>query len=427
MKVFFFLSLFLLATQVFAEVSQDSNVTLQEPDEDAIMVVEDQSGLSDDAVRLKAKEADREKKKVSIQKVVEATDRTGQVDISKIQKRWEDLSPTPLKYDWVQTKSGEWFKGEIKALYDDKLEFDSDEIGLYIFDFDDIIQIKSYHIISVNVENLATFPGIIRLKNDKITIVQGENSYEFHKKDIISFAPDAEKERNFWSAKVSVSLDLRDGNINQYDFSTKINLQRRTATSRLTLDYLGRMSSKDSIETANDHRINEKYDRYITRHFFWTPVFSEIYTDKYKNIDRQITLGLGVGYTIMDTKRTTWSVSGGPAGLSTQYITVAANEDIRYFSPALEISTRYEFELKNLLQIAKKMEIIYDYKLTYTDDESGKYKHHMLLTFENEITSWLDFDVTGVWDFILKPETAEDGVIPSKSDFQVLIGLGVEF
>ena len=412
-----------LATQSVAQDATDVNAT----HDNVIMVIEDKSGLTDDEVRSKAKESDKEKKRVSISKVVEATNHKGQVDLSQIQKKWEDLSPTPNKYDWVQTKSKEWFKGEIKALYNDKLEFDSDEVGLYTFDFEDIIRIKSYHIISVNIENLATFPGIIRLKNDKITIVQGENSYEFDREDIISFAPDGERERNLWTAKVAVSLDMRSGNTSQYDFSTKINLQRRTASSRLTLDYLGRISSKDSIETTNDHRINEKYDRYITRHFFWTPVFSEIYTDKHKNIDTQITLGLGVGYTMIDTKQTTWSVSGGPATLFTQYITVEANGENRYFAPALELSTKYELELKKVLGLTKKIDITYDYKLTYTDESSGRYKHHMLLTFENEITSWLDLDITGVWDYILKPEKLENGSTPIKDDFQMLIGLSVEF
>ena len=430
MRFFLLLNLFLLS--LYAETDDLNSSTKQKQErvlpQNDVIVVKDTSGLSDDEVRMKAKKSDKQKKaRVNINEVVKTIDKEGNIDLSRLQERWEDLSPTPVKYDWIKTKSGEWFKGEIKALYDDALEFDSAEVGDYTFDFDDVVEIKSFHIISVNIENLASFPGIIRLKNKKITIIQGDHSYEFNRKDIVSFAPDGELERNLWSGRVIVSLDARSGNTNQYDFTTKINLQRRTASSRLTLDYLGRMASKDDVETTNDHRINEKYDRYITRHFFWTPVFSEIYTDKYKNIDKQLTLGLGVGYTIIDTKQATWSFSGGPAGLYTRYITVEKSEDTSYFSPALELSTKYELELKELFGLTKKLDVIYDYKLTYTDDVSGKYKHHMILTFENEITSWLDFDVTGVWDYILKPEREEDGSLPDQSDFQLLVGLGVEF
>ena len=414
------------------QVTVENNVTIEEDStdkaednehsEEDMIIVKDQSGLSDDAVREKAKKSDKEKRaKVSVADVVESIDEAGNVDITSMQEKWEDLSPTPVKYDWVKTKSGEWFKGEIKGLYDDKLEFDSDEVGLYSFKFDDVREIKSYNIISLNIENLATFPGVLRMKGNKVTIIQGENSYDFEKKDVISFAPDGDRERNFWSGKATISFDFRTGNINQYDYAAKINLKRSTASTRLSLDYLGRVTKKDKEETANDHRINQKYDRYLSRHFFWTPVFSELYIDQYKNIDKQLTVGLGVGYTLIDTDRTTWSVSGGPAFLYTKYATVLTGSDIDNSSIAAEASTKYELEISDITDIT------FDYKLTLSRENAGKYKHHMVGIVENELTSWLDIDITGIWDFILDPETTSNGNIPDQNDFQVLIGLGMEF
>jgi len=407
--------------EVQSEDKNSTNSDVKRPNNDVI-IVKDNSGLSADEIRQKAKEGDKKNlAKVSVSEVVNALDEKGQVDLSKLQGRWEDLSPSPVAHDWVQTKSGEWFKGEIKALFDDKLEFDSDEIDLYTFKFKDVVQIKSYHIISVNIENLASFPGILRLKGDDLTIIQGDNRYEFKRKDIVSFAPDGKYERNFWSGKATLSLDFRSGNTDQYDYSAKINMQRRTSMSRLSFDYLGRVSSKDDKETANDHRLNQKYDRYLTRHFFWTPAFSEIYTDEYRNINSQLTLGMGVGYTIIDTKKITWSVSGGPAFLYTKYVTVGVDKKIDTFSPAMELSTEYEIE------ISKITDITYNYKLTYSDKAAGVYKHHMLLTLENELTTWLDLDITGIWDYILDPEEASDGTTPKQSDYQLLVGFKVEF
>ena len=406
-----------------AVVSSDINTTeIVREVAPAIMVIEDKSGLSDEAVRERAKSEDtKRRQKTSVAEVVQAVDAQGNVDISKLQEKWEDLSPTPKQFDWIRTKSGEWFKGKIKGLYDDKLEFDSDEIGLYSFKFDDVVEIKSHQIINVNIENVATFPGIMRLKNNKVRIIQGEKSFDFDKKDIISFAPDSNNERNFWSGKVTLSFDFRKGNNNQYDYSAKINLMRRTATSRLSLDYLGRVSAKEQEQIADDHRLNEKYDSYLTKHFFWTPVFSEFFTDKYKNIDRQLTLGFGAGYTPIDTKKTTWSFSGGPAFLKTRYKTVGIGEQIEDASPALELSTKLEYEASEITDIT------YDYKLTYTEKSAGVYKHHMVLSFENEITKWLDIDVTSVWDYILEPTRSDTGILPEKSDFQLLVGLGIEF
>lgn len=432
MKYFFlFLSTLLFAEQN-ATTPEDTNTSLAQeessrddtkrPTED-IMVIKDESGLSDEEIRVKARKEDSTKKKakVTIGEVVKNTDEQGHVDLSKIQARWEDLSPTPLKYDWVKTKSGEWFKGEIKALYDHKLEFDSDEIGLYTFDFDDIAEIKSYNIISVNIENVATFPGIMRMKDDKITIIQGEHSYEFDKKDIISFAPDGEYEKNYWSANIAISFDVRRGNTNQADYSAKGNIKRRTADSRLNFDYLGRVSLKNGVETSNDHRLSETYDIYLTKHYFWTPLASEYYTDPHKNIKMQLTAGVGVGYTFYDKKDFEWSVAAGPAAVYSEYVTVTNQNSNEIFSPALEMSTKLEIGLTTVTDMK------YNYKMTLTDTNAGDYKHHMLLTFENKLLSWLDFDITGVWDYIETPEQAADGTIPQRSDFQLLLGIGIKF
>ena len=289
------------------------------------------------------------------------------------------------------------------------------------FDFEDIQQIKSHQTLSVNVENFALVSGILRLRDDKVTIIQGDVQYTFERDKIISFAPDAKDERNFWSGKVTFSFDMRKGNSDQIDYSGELNLKRRTAKSFLNMDYLGRISFKESTEIANDHRLNIKYDRYITRYFFWTPISAEYYTDRYKNIANQLTAGGGIGYTIYDEKDIFWSVSAGPAIVYTNYDTVQENEEKQNYSPAFEMSTKLEYELSKITDLK------FDYKVTLSDSKVGHYKHHMIMKFENELLSWLDLDLTGVWDYVASPQEDNQGSIPKKSDFQFLVGIGIDF
>ena len=387
-----------------------------------LTVVKDTSGLSADAIRTKAETADKKvKRTLDIKDVIAATDSNGKVDLAKLEAQWERLSPTPKKYDWVQTKSGEWFKGAMKALYDGKLEFASNAIGLYTFKLSDIKQIKSYHLMHVNIENLASIKGILRLKGNKLTIIQGKNKYDFAKKQIVSFAPDGAEERNLWSGKASIGFDMRSGNSDQQDFTANLKLQRRSSESHLALSYLGRVSSKDKVEISNDHRLNEKYDVFLSRKFFWTPLISELYIDKFKNIDAQITAGVGLGYTMLDTSKERWSFSGGPAFVYTRHTTVDITTNQNSFSPALEASTKYK------LKVSKMTNLTYDYKLTYTTREAGIYKHHMVLVLSNSLLSWLKFDISGIWDYVKSPTAASDGLIPFKNDFQMIMGLGVVF
>jgi putative salt-induced outer membrane protein YdiY len=415
-----FLLLFVLCSIfIFADDTKESQNSQNSSDEP--FLIKDQSGLTPDEIRQRAQDEKEESKKVSIDKVVESVDKSGNIDISDIQQPWEELSPTPKKYDWIQTKSGEWFKGEIKAMYDDKLEFDSDEIGVHTFKFKDINQIKSYHIIDINIEGVATIPGIIRYKDEKMVIIQGEDTYTFDKNQIVSLALSGKKERNYWSGKFTLSIDIRSGNKEQFDYTAKANILRRTATTRLLFDYLGRLSNVGGTQTVNDHRLNEKYDIYITRYFFWTPLFSEYYTDKFQNIDAQYTAGIGVGYTIIDTPKMDWDVSGGPAVIHIKYATVASGADRSSTSFAGELSTRLEYD------ISKYTDLKFQYKMTLSDKTSGQYKHHMLVTLENELLEWLDFDVTAIWDYTLSPKIAEDGTVPFKDDYQLLVGLGLEF
>ena len=392
--------------------------------ETAIVVLGDESGLSENQVREKAAELDNEEHEVDVARVMDTiveSGANGKINISKLQKKWKDQSPKAEKYDWVQTKSGEWFKGEIKTLYRDELLFDSDEIGLHTFDFEDIAQIKSYQVIGVNIDGVAIFEGIIRYKDEKITIIQGDKKYTYPYNQVVSLAPEGENEISHWSAKITASLDIRTGNSDQQDFSAKANIARLTSIDRLVFDYLGRSSEKNGEETSNDHRLNQKYDRFITRKFFWTPFFSELYKDKFKNINLQATGGVGIGYIITDTKDIEWDVSGGPAYIYTRYEEVEDSESKSSASPAFELSTKFKYDM------TKTTDLIYSYKLTFTDSAAGTYKHHMLLTLENELTDWLDLDITYVWDYIQDPEKDGNGNVPIQDDTQLLIGLSVEF
>lgn len=43
---------------------------------------------------------------------------------------WAPEGSPPEGFDWIQLTNGEWLKGDLKVLYNDSLEFDSDELDL---------------------------------------------------------------------------------------------------------------------------------------------------------------------------------------------------------------------------------------------------------------------------------------------------------
>jgi putative salt-induced outer membrane protein YdiY len=389
------------------------------------VIVDDMSGLSKKDIRKKAENLDKKSQKnLKIKDVIESIDENGSVEVTKlVPHTWEELSPTPKDgFDWVKTKYGDWIKGHIKSMYDDELEFDSKEFGLYVFKLKDLKQIKSFNPMSVNIDNVAIFKGIIRYKDSKITIIGGEGSYTFDKKKIISITSGKNKEIHNWSGDISLNVDIRRGNKEQSDFSLKINLKRRTPQNRLTIDYLGAYTEVKGVKTAEDNRINFAYDKFISKNFFATPTFGEVYQNYFQNLKYQVTLGAGFGYTIYNTPKIEWYISSGPAFLGTKFYQSSITSSDSEKSFAFQTSSRYSYKITSLNKITIK------YNFTFTDKKSGQYKHHSVITFENDIIKDKIFiDTSLIWDYINNPKETQDGIIPQKSDLQFLLGAGIKF
>ena len=330
--------------------------------------------------------------------------------------------PAAKEFDWVQLTSGEWLKGEIKSMYNDSLEFDSDKLDLLEIDWEDVKYLKSYRPSNVNIENIEPLTGSLQISGDKVTITSGDDVQEFDRIDLISLAPSGDREIDLWALKFTLGLNVRSGNTDQIDYNAKFNARRRTARSRFILDYIGNISKTgddtgDLIETINNNRINASTNKYAKRYFFYTPLFAEYYRDPFKNIDQQITVGIGLGYTIFDTGRFEWNVGGGPAYVSTKYISVQPGEEQKVEATAVVFGTDFDAELTSAL------DFIFNYKIQASEPEAGGYTHHMIGTFESEITGSLDFDISLIWDRISQPATDADGITPEPDDYRLTVGV----
>jgi len=335
------------------------------------------------------------------------------------EKNW---TPSATEFDWVQLSSGEWLKGEIKSMYNEKLEFDSDKLNLLTIKMEDVRYLQSFLPILLNIENLGAIKGKLNISEDSVTVTNGENVRTFDIIEIISFAPGGESESDLWSLKFTLGLDARQGNTSQIDYSSKFSAKRRTAESNFFVDYIGNISKTDAVsgeleETINNHRVNFNLDRYVTRYFFYTPIFGEYYTDAFQNIDKRYSLGVGIGYTLINSEETDWRVSAGPSYLSTKYISVQAGDDRLVETLSLALSTDYDSELTD------NIDFIFKYNIQLSSKDSGGYTHHVIATFESEITDDFDFDVSLIWDRINQPTIDQDQNTPEKDDYRMILGI----
>ena len=441
MKLFFTLFL-LLSSLLYA--SDENNTTDRSS---KVITIKDTSGLSEEEIRRIAVETDKKKQDKLVTDSV--MDKIFVPDKNNTQKVWEQLAPTPTRFDWIELKTGEWLKGKFKAYQDNNLEFDSKKLNLLNFEFKDIYQLRTHGTMTVSIQTIEDqksgffdlgttkiqVTGIVRLNRERIKIIQGNAVLEFPREQIISIAHGGESEWQYWSGKVTINYNQLIGNTEQLDFNAQAKLQRRTSTTRLILDYMGNIAQKSNNSTADNHRLKETFDLFITRKFFVTALALEYYSDPFQNIDQEITTKVAAGYTIVRNRYIEWDISGGPAQIKTQYDTVESGSDKDSESWAAQFNTKVDIDItKNVRRtlgdyyaVFKDVDLILNYQFTFTDEKSGDYKHHMITKLENDLTSWLDLDITFIWDYLQTPTANEDGKVPKKDDYQFLIGFGIDF
>ena len=330
--------------------------------------------------------------------------------------------PSAVDFDWVQLTSNEWVKGEIKGMYKDSLEFDSDKLDLLEIDWEDVKILRGYRVSNVNIEGIGATKGKLEITNEAVHVINDYGTEEYHRSELISFAPGGEREADLWTAKVTLSLDIKSGNTDQLDYTAKASVKRRASRTRFVLDYIGNISETDgstgnSVETVNNHRVSANFDYYKTRYFFYNPAFAEFFRDPFLNIDSRIQVGTGLGYTLIDDGISELSFSGGPAYVKTDFVSVAAGEDTSESSPAAVMRTNYETELSSTLDFIAK------YNIQYGNRESGGYTHHTIATLESELTGRLDIDISLIWDRVTHPTEGADGNTPVPDDYRMTVGL----
>jgi hypothetical protein len=336
------------------------------------------------------------------------------------EKSWQPPPPMPDKFDWIQLTSGEWLKGKITAMYDEKLEFDSKELDELTIDWEDIKEIRSAGTMQIGFQHDVVATGQLLIEGNTVRVM-GEEDQSYSRSDLLTITAGAPKEINYWSGKLTLGANYRRGNTDQVELSTEANFKRRTPKNRVNFDYLGIFNRTFGEVAADNQRVNAGWNRYFSKRFFWSPVYGEYYRDPFQNIASRWTLGMGVGYTLIDTKKTDWEISGGLAYQTTQFDDVLEGESDSADTPALQFGTVYDYD------ITKDIDFIFDYRFFIVNEESGTYTHHMLTSLEFEITKLLDFDITLVWDRIQNPREDSTGITPEQDDFRLMFGLGIDF
>jgi hypothetical protein len=346
---------------------------------------------------------------------------TGALAFAQTDTNSSDFTPPVDEYDWIELTSDEWLKGEFISLFDEELRFDSDNLGMLEIDWEDVRQFRGHGQYSISLEGFKPFESELRIDDQQVVIIVEGVQREFPRDHLVSITRHADRELDRWSGEFALGLNVRSGNADIAELSVIGGVERRTARSRFLLDYLGNFNETEGQQVANNHRVNASFDRFSGGRLFWRPFNGQYFRDPFQNIKGQGTAETGLGYELVNTPKTEWEISGGLGVNFVSYESVEPGQPSDNTSPVLSISTDFETELTSW------MDYLLTIQVSFLDDDSGTYQHHILTTLSTDLIGDLDLDVSFVWDRTQNPQPRADGSIPEKDDYWLMVGLAFEF
>jgi hypothetical protein len=332
-----------------------------------------------------------------------------------------DFVPPPDNYDWIQLTSDEWLKGQLINLYEEQVEFDSEKLGVLFIDWEDIRSFRGHKNFRVSVAGRPHLAGDLAIDGEVVTLKGRDKTHRISRGELVAITPVAATEFDNWSGDATLGINIRQGNTDTVEYDFLARLERLAPRSRLLFDYVGNFNKTDEETLANSHRVTGSFRLISGEPLYWRPVTTQYFRDPFQNIGHQLTLESGLGYDIIDNRRTDWQASAGLGVNYLAYESVEAGQDSSETSPALTFATEFETE------VTSWMDYLFLLQVTLLDEDSGTYQHHLVSTLSTDLIGNFDLDITLVWDRIENPQQRSDGSFPEQDDFRLTVGVGYEF
>ena len=333
---------------------------------------------------------------------------------------WVPEPATGDSFDWIQLKSGEWLKGELKLMRDWELEFDSKELGEQEFDWEDVLEVRTGRAYTARLVDENTATGRLWIRDGEVYLDDATEA-AFDRSELFSITPSGDKRIEMWDGKVGMGLSLSRGNTDETDLSGFVDLRRVSYRSRLEIDYLGQYGEQDGELIANRHNQTTKLDIYVTERFYVTPVWLVLSKDEFQNIQLRATPAVGVGYQIYRDPRFDWDVSLAAGLQYVEFDSVMHGEDSSDETAAALFGMDVESDM------TKDLDLGFAYDIQVSLDDAQDFYQDAIATLAFDLTDSIDLDISLIWHRVGQPTAESGGELPDKDDFSFVVGLGFEF
>ncbi|WP_232771380.1 DUF481 domain-containing protein [Colwellia sp. 12G3] len=334
--------------------------------------------------------------------------------------------PLPVfsqQFDWLKLRSGEWLKGDIVSMYDDELEFESEEFNTIIFDWENVTELRSRFDQQIRFANGEVKQGFLIVKDNHLVLISGGTEQHYPLSELLSITSSSDDRKELWDGKVSLGIDVNKGNVNQLDYLASAKVQRRTPFTRFRIDfsyYYSKSTADENEQVITDtSRLTSNLDWFYSSKVFFRVFDYEHFSDLQQNIKYRDTLGLSLGYHLMQNKRLQWDVTLGPSYQQTVYYNTTDESD--QSSGVVALGTLFDYS------ISSRIDYIFDYQLQFVEENSGKRNSHLKTGLEFEFIDDFELDFTFYIDRVAKPVASADSVPPESNDYRLILSIGYDF
>lgn len=231
--------------------------------------------------------------------------------------------------DQVTLKNGDRLTGAIIKSDAKLLVIKSDFAGEVSIQWDAVTSIQSSQPIFIGLKDGQTIAGLVSTTDGKfVTETKDAGMITAPKDNVVTIRNQVEEtaynnqiERlrnphltDFWSGFLDTGLSLTRGNSDTLNFVLSGNAVRKTSrdtiTAYATSIFANNGTGGPTVTTANAIGGGVRFDLNVTKRLYVFG-FTDFYHNEFQQLDLRNVLGGGLGYHVIDTKRTIFDVYGG--------------------------------------------------------------------------------------------------------------------
>ena len=326
-------------------------------------------------------------------------------------------------FDWVRLVSGEWIKGDMKRMRDDNLEFDSDKLDMQHIDFADVTLVHSPRINTYVFDERVSATGKAVITQDKVIVETAEGTKVFSRSELESIVEGGEREKDWWWMKLRFGLTLNRGNTDQLTYDIMLNVRREDRLTLLNMGYNANFGRTDGVQNVNRHLGDLDFKVFLSKRWFVTPLFGQLFNDRFQNIRFRATPAAGAGIHIIDEDNATWDFQ---TGLGYQFLRYKDDSTITDGNPQSDVFiplfTYADFD------ITGDIDLTLSWLTNLVVTTIGNTNHTGKADLAIELTSVLDLDIAFLFLRTEDPGPPPDPADPpiEKDDYQLVVGISLE-